>query len=72
MGRLRVKFIEIRISVDFDFFECIHIRNRYGTGSSALNWRENQFQIFLSPGLAVGDPVTIVYIDHPPPSVTYN
>ncbi len=45
-------------------------RNYYGTGSSALNWRENQFLIFLSPGLAVNDPVTIVYIDHPPPSVT--
>jgi D-alanyl-D-alanine carboxypeptidase/D-alanyl-D-alanine-endopeptidase (penicillin-binding protein 4) len=45
-------------------------RNHYGTGSSALNWRENQFRIFLSPGLAVGNPVTIVYVDHPPPSVT--
>jgi len=45
-------------------------RNYYGTGSSALNWRENQFRIILSPGLAVGNPVTIVYVDHPPPSVT--
>jgi D-alanyl-D-alanine carboxypeptidase/D-alanyl-D-alanine-endopeptidase (penicillin-binding protein 4) len=45
-------------------------RNYYGTGSSALNWRENQFRLFLSPGLAVGDPVTLVYVDHPPPSVT--
>ncbi len=35
-----------------------------------MNWRENQFLIFLSPGPAVGDPVTILYVDHPPPSVT--
>jgi D-alanyl-D-alanine carboxypeptidase/D-alanyl-D-alanine-endopeptidase (penicillin-binding protein 4) len=52
-------------------FDLLNIyRNYYGAGSSALNWRENQFTIVLSPGLAVGDPVTIVYVDHPPPSVT--
>ncbi|CAF2345056.1 unnamed protein product [Rotaria sp. Silwood2] len=47
------------------------IGNYYGAGSSALNWRENQFHLILSPGLAVGDPVTLVYIDHPPPSVIF-
>ncbi|CAF3339678.1 unnamed protein product [Rotaria sp. Silwood1] len=47
------------------------IGNYYGAGSSALNWRENQFRLILSPGLAVGDPVTLVFIDHPPPSVTF-
>ncbi|CAF0816974.1 unnamed protein product [Rotaria sordida] len=45
--------------------------NYYGAGSSALNWRENQFRLILSPGLAVGDPVILVYIDHPPPSVIF-
>ncbi|CAF0827281.1 unnamed protein product [Adineta ricciae] len=44
--------------------------NHYGTGHSALNWRENQFRLFLSPGSSVGDPVTLVYVDRPPPSVT--
>ena len=46
-------------------------RNRYGAGSSALNWRENQFLIYLSPGSTVGDPVTILSFDHPPPGVTF-
>ena len=35
-----------------------------------MNWRENQFLMFISPGPVVGDPVTIVYVDHPPPGVT--
>ncbi|CAF3329387.1 unnamed protein product [Rotaria sp. Silwood2] len=43
------------------------IGNYYGTGSSALNWRENQFHLILSPGNAVGDPIILVGLDHPPP-----
>lgn len=46
-------------------------RNRYGAGGGALNWRENQFLIYLSPGLAVGDPVKILSFDHPPPGVDF-
>jgi hypothetical protein len=39
-------------------------------GSGALDWRENEFRLFLTPSLAVGDPVMLVYVDHPPSSVT--
>ncbi|CAF1136563.1 unnamed protein product [Rotaria sordida] len=46
------------------------IGNYYGTGNSVLNWRENQFRLILSPGNAVGDPIILVGLDHPPPSLT--
>ncbi|CAF1017617.1 unnamed protein product [Adineta steineri] len=46
------------------------IGNYYGAGSSVLNWRENQFRLILSPGDAVGKPVTLVASVHPPPSLT--
>ncbi|CAF0827263.1 unnamed protein product [Adineta ricciae] len=45
--------------------------NYYATGSSALNWRENQFRIILSPGSSVGDPVTLAGYENLPPSVTF-
>jgi D-alanyl-D-alanine carboxypeptidase/D-alanyl-D-alanine-endopeptidase (penicillin-binding protein 4) len=34
-----------------------------------LNWRENQYRLILSPGNMVGDPVTLVALLHPPPSL---
>jgi D-alanyl-D-alanine carboxypeptidase/D-alanyl-D-alanine-endopeptidase (penicillin-binding protein 4) len=36
------------------------IGNYYGAGASALNWRENQFDIILKSGSAIGDAVSIV------------
>ena len=35
------------------------IGNYYGAGASALNWRENQFDIVLKSGQSICDPVTI-------------
>ena len=35
------------------------IGNYYGAGASALNWRENQYDLILKSGKKVGDPVTI-------------
>jgi len=34
--------------------------NYYGAGPSALNWRENQFDIILSSGTKIGDSVQVV------------
>lgn len=36
------------------------IGNYYGAGAGLLNWRENQFDVFLRSGTKTGDPVTIV------------
>jgi D-alanyl-D-alanine carboxypeptidase/D-alanyl-D-alanine-endopeptidase (penicillin-binding protein 4) len=36
------------------------IGNYYGAGAFGLNWHENQFDLRLKPGAAVGDSVTIV------------
>ena len=36
------------------------IGNYYGAGSSALNWRENQYDLVLESGKIVGDKVSIV------------
>lgn len=36
------------------------IGNYYGAGAISLNWRENQFDVFLKSGLKIGDPVEIV------------
>jgi len=33
--------------------------NYYGAGSVSLNWRENQFDVFLKSGAKIGDPVLI-------------
>ncbi|WP_346236622.1 D-alanyl-D-alanine carboxypeptidase/D-alanyl-D-alanine endopeptidase [Niabella insulamsoli] len=32
----------------------------YGAGSQGLNWRENQFDLIVKSGPAIGDPVTIL------------
>lgn len=37
--------------------------NYYGAGSSALNWRENQYDLILIPGNQVGAPATIKSTD---------
>ena len=34
--------------------------NYYGSGSWAINWRENQYDIFLKPGKNIGDSTTIL------------
>jgi D-alanyl-D-alanine carboxypeptidase/D-alanyl-D-alanine-endopeptidase (penicillin-binding protein 4) len=39
------------------------IGNYYGAGAHVLNWRENQFDLYLSSGKSIGDPVTIVGTD---------
>src|SRR5688572_4014417 len=36
------------------------VGNYYGAGASVLNWRENQFDVFLKSGIKIGDPVEIV------------
>ncbi len=36
------------------------IGNYYGAGASSLNWRENQFDVFLKSGSKIGDSVKIV------------
>jgi D-alanyl-D-alanine carboxypeptidase/D-alanyl-D-alanine-endopeptidase (penicillin-binding protein 4) len=36
------------------------IGNYYGAGAFGLNWHENQFDLRLKPGAAIGDSVTIV------------
>jgi len=36
------------------------IGNYYGAGAEALNWRENQFDLILKSGAAIGDPVQVV------------
>lgn len=35
------------------------IGNYYGAGAASLNWRENQFDVFLKSGTNIGDPVVI-------------
>ena len=41
------------------------VGNYYGAGVSALNWRENQFDVFLKSGSKVGDSVEIAgYMPH--------
>ncbi|MEN9570957.1 MAG: hypothetical protein RL172_2188 [Bacteroidota bacterium] len=36
------------------------IGNYYGAGAAAINWRENQYDLTLKPGNAIGDIVTVV------------
>lgn len=36
------------------------IGNYYGAGATALNWRENQYDLFLKSGNKIGDTVTLV------------
>ena len=35
------------------------IGNYYGAGASAASWRENEFGVYIKPGGAAGEPVTI-------------
>lgn len=35
------------------------IGNYYGAGASAINWHENQYDLILKAGKAIGDPVSI-------------
>ncbi|CAF0750111.1 unnamed protein product [Rotaria sordida] len=39
----------------------------YGTGHSALNWRENEFTIEVQPGSSVNASARIIAIKNPPP-----
>jgi serine-type D-Ala-D-Ala carboxypeptidase/endopeptidase (penicillin-binding protein 4) len=34
--------------------------NYYGAGAGVLNWRENQFDLYLKSGNKIGDPVSVV------------
>jgi serine-type D-Ala-D-Ala carboxypeptidase/endopeptidase (penicillin-binding protein 4) len=36
------------------------IGNYYGAGSDYINWRENQYDLFLRSGASIGDPVTVI------------
>jgi len=38
------------------------VGNYYGAGAATLNWRENQYDLFLKSGKEIGDPVQIVEI----------
>lgn len=46
------------------------IGNYYGTGATALNWRENQYDLILEPGKKEGDKVNIVSTEPPLVGVT--
>lgn len=37
--------------------------NYYGSGSWAINWRENQYDMFLKPGKNIGDSTTILRME---------
>ena len=69
MGRYRVS--ESYRTFHCYYYQAYDFRNYYGTGTSALNWRENQFNIYLKPGSTVGSPVIIAGYDRLPPSVTF-
>ena len=47
----------------------IYISNWYGTGHSALNWRENEFTIEIQPGSSINSSARIVQIKNPPPNL---
>jgi D-alanyl-D-alanine carboxypeptidase/D-alanyl-D-alanine-endopeptidase (penicillin-binding protein 4) len=36
------------------------VANYYGAGHGSLNWRENQFDLWLKPGARAGDPVVLL------------
>ncbi len=46
------------------------IGNYYGAGAAALNWRENQYDLILKSGPAVGDKATIVAMKPEPYGIT--
>ncbi len=41
------------------------VGNYYGAGAEAINWRENQYDLFLKSGKNTGDPVQYVYTNPP-------
>jgi D-alanyl-D-alanine carboxypeptidase/D-alanyl-D-alanine-endopeptidase (penicillin-binding protein 4) len=41
------------------------VGNYYGAGAEAINWRENQYDLFLKSGKNIGDPVQYVYTNPP-------
>lgn len=41
------------------------IGNYYGAGASALNWRENQYDVILQSGEKIGDRVNVVHVNPP-------
>ncbi|WP_202552008.1 D-alanyl-D-alanine carboxypeptidase/D-alanyl-D-alanine endopeptidase [Ginsengibacter hankyongi] len=43
------------------------IGNYYGAGARALNWRENQYDLFLKSGNKIGD--TLQYVNNTPPFI---
>lgn len=47
------------------------IGNYYGAGSDYLNWRENQYDLVLQSGAAMGDSVTILEARPAPVGVTF-
>ena len=50
----------------FDLF-FLFASHWYGTGHSALNWRENEFNISIQPGCSISDSTILGNIPHPPP-----
>ncbi len=48
------------------------IGNYYGAGCAAINWRENQYDIILSPGAREDDPATIKSISPAYTKLTFN
>ena len=47
------------------------IGNYYGAGTSALNWRENQYDLVLQSGSLIGDKVMIVAANPPPYHISF-
>ncbi|UJR29191.1 hypothetical protein I4U23_010405 [Adineta vaga] len=45
------------------------IGHSYGTGHSALNWRENEFTIELQPNSSINELAHIIQITNPPPQL---
>ncbi|MCL6524801.1 MAG: D-alanyl-D-alanine carboxypeptidase/D-alanyl-D-alanine-endopeptidase [Thermoflavifilum sp.] len=43
------------------------IGNYYGAGCAALNWHENQFDVYLQPGKRVNDSARLMHMDRPWP-----
>ena len=47
------------------------IGNYYGAGAASFNWRENQYDVFLSSGPRIGDSVTVVATNPPLPYLDF-
>lgn len=55
-----------------DGWEWQDIGNYYGAGITSLNWEENKFQVFLLPGIKIGDSVRLLTIKTPPFGIKWN